>query len=82
MVNRPITVLCNFRDNLIIIVCLSLIVIYLQMLKVRLVSDLLDIKTVDEMGRDVEHIGIITKLILRRIIPIHAKKYGNENGGK
>jgi hypothetical protein len=52
------------------------------MLKVRLVSDLLDIKTVDEMGRDVEHFGIITKLILRRIIPIRAKKYGNGNGGK
>jgi hypothetical protein len=30
------------------------------MLKVRLVSDLLDIKNVDEMGRDIAHIGIIT----------------------
>lgn len=45
-------------------------------------SDLLDIEKVDEMGRDVEHIGIITKLTMRRIIPIHAKKYGNVNGGK
>ena len=48
------------------------------MLRVRLVSDLLDIKNVDEMGRDIEHIGIITKLILRRIIPIHAAKYATE----